>query len=163
MTFLLNIGILLGLVALFLCFLSWRWSAGIAITGLALVFAAAPATVELTTLLFWAVTAALALALNVMLPPAVAKNRRGIGYIAGGALAGIFVGYLISRQWMVLGAVLGAALGGIAYSFTPMGRELQFPSSRFIQYLCAKGLPAVVTICIAAFTILEAFNAHTLS
>lgn len=159
MTILLYIALALSLGAVTACFVPWRWSAAVAIAGMALVCIAAPAFSGTGTLIFWLLTAALAVALNYMLPTGVSGSRRGLGYIAGGALAGIFTGYLISRQWMVAGAVAGAFLGATAYSFTPTGRWLRFPSSGFIQYLCAKGLPAVVTLCIAANTVLEAFNA----
>ena len=158
MTILLSLAILLAIVAIALCFVPWRWSAAPAMAAMLLAWFALPTPAGTTTLIMWSVTAILAMALNKILPEAVAKSRRGTGYIAGGALAGIFIGYLISRPWMVAGAALGAILGGVAYCFTPQGRGLRFPSPEFVQYLCAKGLPAVVTISMSAITVSEALN-----
>lgn len=160
MTLLISIGLVATLAAIFLTFLSWRWSAGVAMAGFLLVYLGSEGSLGLTTLLFWGVAALLVLALNVMLPPRVAKARTGMGYIAGGALVGLVTGFLIAPSWIVLGCILGAVLGSVAYSMTPAGRILEFPSSKFIQYLCAKGLPVVVTLSIAAFSVLEAVYAY---
>ena len=89
-----------------------------------------------------------------MLPKKITSSRLGIGYIAGAALAGTFVGLAMSHEWMIIGAVAGATLGGIAYSRTPAGRIMEFPSSKFLNYLCAKGLPAVVTMCMVGTSVL---------
>ncbi len=84
----------------------------------------------------------------------ISGSRRGLGYIAGAALAGAMTGLVISHAWMIIGGVAGAILGGIAYSKTPAGKALGFPSSKFLNYLCAKGLPAVIAVCMAGTALL---------
>lgn len=107
-----------------------------------------------TSLIFWGVATLIVLGLEYLLPKNVVSSRRGVGYIAGAALAGAFVGLAISHEWMVVGSAVGAILGGIAYSRTPVGTIMEFPSSKFLNYLCAKGLPAVITMCIIGTTVL---------
>ncbi|MDE5664671.1 MAG: hypothetical protein K2G17_03225 [Duncaniella sp.] len=106
------------------------------------------------SLIFWGIATAIVICLEYMLPKKITSSRRGVGYIAGAALAGTFVGLTISHEWMIVGAVAGAILGGIAYSRTPAGSIMEFPSSKFLNYLCAKGLPAVVTMCMAGTSVL---------
>lgn len=103
--------------------------------------------------LCWGVAMVISVALEFMLPGAVARSRRGVPYMAGAAMAGAFAGLAIGSQAaIVIGAVAGAAFGGIAYGRTPAGSVLQFPSSRFVNYLCAKGLPAAVAMSLCALT-----------
>lgn len=106
------------------------------------------------SLIFWGVATVIVLGLEYMLPKHIVDSRRGVGYIAGAALAGTFVGLVISHEWMIVGSVAGAILGGIAYSRTPAGKVMEFPSSKFLNYLCAKGLPAVITMCIIGTIVL---------
>ncbi len=139
--FLLIIG---GLV---LTFMSNRYAVVAAYAGMLGIAFTLP-SVPVTALVFWGIAALIVIALGHMLPKAVVDSRRGVGYIAGAALAGAFVGMVISHGWMIIGAVAGAILGGIAYSRTPAGKVMEFPSSKFLNYLCAKGLPAIIIICI---------------
>ena len=44
--------------------------------------------------------------------------------------------------------------GGYVYARTPAGKPLGFPSAQFFQYLCAKGLPAVVTVSIIGIAVM---------
>lgn len=150
--------LLLLLSSIVLCFLRKRWAVAVAFVGMA--------GLDLTLLhtltsgdLFWGIAALIALGIVYMIPAAVAASGQGVGYIVGGVVVGAFVGLIVSHSWMVVGAVVGGVLGGIAYSRTPRGSEMGFPSSRFFNYLCAKGLPAVVTICIAG-TALETLLAY---
>ncbi len=106
------------------------------------------------SLIFWGISTGIVICLEYMLPKKITSSRRGVGYIAGAALAGTFVGLAMSHEWMIIGAVAGATLGGIAYSRTPAGRIMEFPSSKFLNYLCAKGLPAVVTMCMVGTSVL---------
>ncbi len=147
------VSILLLIAGVVLSFFPKRYAvapayAGLLGIGLTAVHASASA------LVFWGVAAAIVLAIGYMLPRAVATSRKGVGYITGAVLAGAFVGMVVSHGWMVVGAVAGALLGGIAYSKTPVGRPMEFPSSKFLNYLCAKGLPAVVTVAIVGTAIL---------
>lgn len=145
--------LLLLIAGIILTFMSNRWAvlaayAGLLGIGLSVVHPTA------TPLIFWGVATVIVILLQYLLPPNISTSRRGVGYIAGAALAGTFVGLAISHEWMIIGAVAGAILGGIAYSRTPAGAVMEFPSSKFLNYLCAKGLPAVVTVCIAGTAIL---------
>ena len=123
------VSILLLIAGVVLSFFPKRYAvapayAGLLGIGLTAVHASA------STLVFWGVATAIVLAIGYMLPRAVATSRKGVGYITG------------------------AVLGGIAYSKTPAGRPMEFPSSKFLNYLCAKGLPAVVTVAIVGTAIL---------
>lgn len=99
-------------------------------------------------LAFWGVATLLVLCIDFLLPRQVTASRAGLAYLGGGSLAGMLVGLIFSYPLMIAGAAVGAVLGAMAYSRTPGGKTIKFPSSRFIQYLCAKGLPIIVTICI---------------
>lgn len=142
------LSIFLILASIVLILFSNRYAVLIAYAGL-WVSAAAVGFMPYKSLIFWGVATLIVIALAFTLPQRVSSSRRGLGYIAGAAIAGGMVGLIISHPWMVIGAIVGAVLGGIAYSKTPAGKALEFPSSKFLNYLCAKGLPAVVTMCIA--------------
>lgn len=131
-------------------FLSMRASAAFSFLGYLGIAVSRSLPGSDASLVFWGVATVIALAISYMLPVSVATSRRGVGYIVGAIVAGAFVGLIVSHAWMIIGAVVGAILGAIAYSRTPQGRSMGFPSSRFFNYLCAKGLPAVVSVCIVA-------------
>lgn len=102
-------------------------------------------TFEKSTMIFWGVAVLIVAINNMLLPGFVRTSRRGLGYIAGGAIAGMFIGLSMYRPATVIaGSILGALLGGIAYSRTARGASLEFPTSKFFNYLGAKGLPAVI-------------------
>ncbi|MDE6175135.1 MAG: hypothetical protein K2F88_06190 [Duncaniella sp.] len=145
--------VILLLAGLGLVFISNRY--GIITVYAGLCCAASKASLPVTnTLIFWGIATVIVVALSFMLPKSVSGSRRGLGYIAGAALAGAMVGLVISHAWMIIGGVAGALLGGIAYSKTPAGKALGFPSSKFLNYLCAKGLPAVIAVCMAGTALL---------
>lgn len=131
------------------------WAPGIAWVGLLVLFFA-PANVPTTgTILFWLIAGMIATGINALLPKPVADSSVGVGYIAGGALAGMFVGIVMSQAAMIIGAVAGAFIGAFAFSRTPSGMQIRFPFSKFFNYTCAKGLPAIVTVCICGITIMN--------
>lgn len=106
-----------------------------------------------STYLFWGTAVAIVVVLWFMLPRAVATSRRGLPYMAGASLAGAAIGMAIGgHAAIILGAVVGALMGGVAYGRTPAGRVLEFPSPRFFNYLCAKGLPAAIAMSMAALS-----------
>ncbi|MCM1163631.1 MAG: hypothetical protein NC339_05215 [Muribaculaceae bacterium] len=131
-----------------------------AVYGTALAFLALCTTgllpgVELpvSTYLFWGTAMVIVVALYFILPRIIAQSRRGLPYIAGASLAGAVIGMAIgSHAAVILGAVVGALLGGVAYGRTPAGRMLQFPSQKFFNYLCAKGLPVAIAMSMAALS-----------
>ncbi len=88
-------------------------------------------------------------------PEAVRRQTRGMGYIAGGALAGMAVGLLacsfttsigILYTSMISGTVAGIFFGFLLYSRTPDGRPVGIGSGHFFQYLLAKGFPTAITV-----------------
>lgn len=100
-----------------------------------------------SSLIFWGAASVLVVINHYLLPPPIRSTGVGVGYISGGALAGLMVGLTLYNQAsLVGGAVLGAVLGAIAFSRTASGRVLGFPSLKFFNYLGAKGIPPVVTL-----------------
>lgn len=118
-----------------------------------------------STMLFWGVATLLTLGIDRLLPAETARGKAGRGYVGGGALAGMVVGMLMPGAGIVLGTVIGAALGAMAYSRTPEGKTIAFPSSEFVRYLCACGLPTVVDMAIVgvALKTLLATYGHAVS
>lgn len=145
-------GILLTL-SVILSFLSNRFSSLVAFCALCATGLTFMLDISMWTYIFWGIAAIIVTTLNFMLPPHISSSRLGLSYIATAALAGTLVGLVVSHAGMVLGAVVGAILGGVAYSKTPQGKLLEFPSSKFLNYLCAKGLPVIITMCISGTVI----------
>lgn len=97
------------------------------------------------TFVFWGVATVICLGLRHMSPKGEPDGRNtGNVYVGLGAMAGGLLGILVSARIMVLGVVVGALMGQLAFSKTPHGKWLKFPSSTFIHYFCAKSLPAIV-------------------
>lgn len=115
--------------------------------GLALLLLTSAHVPTLSTVGFWAAAAAIATAINYMLPASVVDSRIGQGYIAGAALAGMFVGMIINHSAMIVGAIAGAFIGALAFSRMPAGKEILNPFSKFINYVCAKGMSAIIAVC----------------
>lgn len=137
-----------------LVFMGRKWALALTFAGLVaarIVFGRyvdLPSGDTVMSLIFWGIASAIAVGINYMLPRRIGSSRAGLGYMAGGALVGAIVGLAVSHAWMIVGSVAGAILGGVAWAKTPSGRQAEFPSSRFLNYLCAKGLPAVVNMCL---------------
>lgn len=150
-------GVLLLAAGVVLAFMPKSWSAPMAWLGLLLLRLGADVDAPWSSLLFWGCAALIAWGICVLLPKAVANSRKGVGYIVGASLAGTLVGMLLSAAGMIVGSALGAFCGALAFSRTPAGAVMRFPSRQFFNYLCAKGLVAVVTTCIAgeAFVLLH--------
>ena len=105
-------------------------------------------------LIYWAVATAIVLALDILQPRALTATRRGHAYVTGATIAGTLLGYVTvaSAAGIIIGGAVGAFLGALAFMRTPAGPRFPRASSEFMQYLCAKGLPAVVTCSMAAIT-----------
>lgn len=98
------------------------------------------------TMIFWGIAVVLVTVNSFMLPAFIRNSSRGLGYIATGALAGMAVGLTLYRPATVIcGAVIGTFVAAIAYTRTANGAVLEFPTSKFFNYLGAKGIPAVMT------------------
>jgi len=109
-------------------------------------------------LVFWSVATVLVLGIYVLLPKSMVRSTRGMGYIAGGSIAGAAVGLTLSAGAMIAASAVGAFLGALAYSRTAEGRVLEFPSLRFRQYICAKGLPTVVAVSMTGLICIHLLN-----
>jgi len=128
-------------------FASWRWAAATGYLALWPLYYLPEFIIPDSVMTFWGIATLIALGINYMLPFKVATSRVGMPYIAGGALCGTMVGLIAASQaGLICGAVAGALCGGIAYSRTPRGRDLRFPSTGFFNYLLAKGLPLTVVM-----------------
>ncbi len=100
-----------------------------------------------SNILFWGAATILVVINHFLLPRAIRSTGAGVGYISGGALVGLALGLTLYNQASLIGgAVLGAFLGALAFSRTAAGRPMNFPSSKFFNYLGAKGIPAVVAL-----------------
>ena len=107
-------------------------------------------------LIFWGVAATIAAMLQ-WLSPAGEPDGRSISnvYIVLAAIAGCLLGILLAPRVMVLGVILGAALGQMAYSSTPVGHWLRdggWPI--MMRYYGAKCLPVVIAIAIVGIAIM---------
>jgi hypothetical protein len=69
-------------------------------------------------------------------------------------MAGGMLGIMLAPRVMVLGVVLGAAMGQLAYSRTPAGKWMLYPSTTFWRYFAAKCLPAIVAVSIVCIAIM---------
>ncbi|MDE5751883.1 MAG: hypothetical protein K2H88_04510 [Duncaniella sp.] len=143
------ISIMLLLCAATLSFSRATYAAVTAFLGLCATGLLPGETLPLSGYIFWAVAMLIVVALGLILPPAINGSRIGTPYVCGASMAGMLVGLATSSHAaMVAGAFIGAVLGGIAFAKTPAGKILEFPTSKFLNYLCAKGLPVVVTMSI---------------
>lgn len=146
-------GSLLLAAAVVLAFTGSRWASPAAYAGLWAFIGSGNVVIATGQTLFWAAAVVIVLLIDRLLPRAEARSRGGVGYVAGATLAGTLVGLLMSSAGMIIGAAVGAFCGALAYSRTPAGRGLEFPGTRFVEFLGAKGLPAVVTMSIVGLTV----------
>ncbi len=111
--------------------------------------------VDTTILIYWGIATVIIFGLRMLQPKALVLAKQGNAYVAIGALAGAVVGYALSptAAAMIGCSAVGAVAGAFAYAMTPAGRVLNPASGRFVEYLCAKGLPAVVTASMCAIAI----------
>ena len=99
----------------------------------------------------------------------MASERRGMGYMAGGALTGLAVGLLgftsaaglgILYGIMVISVAAGVFLGFLLFTRTPRGRSLAPGSGHFFRYLLAKGFPAAITVMQAGIALVLTVALH---
>ncbi len=152
--------ILLGLgIACMVCALVlvlWpRWIAAIpAFAGLVLLHLSYFIAVPTSTFVFWGIATALVAGIVYMSPQGEPDGNRASNlYVGISAIAGCLLGILLGARIMILGVVLGAFIGQMAYSRTPAGSWMRFPSSTFMQYFAAKCLPVIVAVSIVGISI----------
>lgn len=124
-----------------------RLAPALAWFSLAILWIADANVPRLSTIIFWAVATAIATTINFMLPDAVVDSRRGQGFISGGALCGMFIGMIINNATLIVGAIIGAFIGSLVFSHTPSGRSILSPTSKFVNYVCAKAMPTIISAC----------------
>lgn len=146
---------IVAIIGLGATLMSRPWASLVAFGALCVLFLQPVSAVSVGTLLFWGIASLIATAICVLLPGDVQRSRMGVAYLLVGTVAGAFVGLIISTAGMIVGAVLGAVCAAVAYSRTPAGRTIDFPSAKFFNYLCAKGLPIVVTVCEVTITVVS--------
>lgn len=151
--FILVVCIILLVLAVALTFYSTTYGSAVAFLALCTSGLLPGVHLGATTYMFWGVAMLIVIALNYILPHAVVASRLGVSYIFTASLAGMLIGLSISHAAMIVGAFSAAILGGVAYGRTPKGRQLAYPTPRFWNYLCAKGLPAVISFSITGTTI----------
>ena len=107
-----------------------------------------------STFVFWGIAAAITLAIGLISPKGEPDGAlHGNLYLTAGALAGLLVGISVDASVMILCSLAGAIFGELAYTRTPNGCWIKFPSSIFIHYFCAKGLKIVVTVAMIGIAI----------
>lgn len=158
------LGVLLMGVGLFLCLRPYVPSALASYGGLWLLQWGGLVDVPTVTLSFWGVVVVIVVTINSMQSPAMVKATQGLPHIVMTSMAGMLLGMMMG--WyasMVIGAVVGAAAGGVFFARTPKGAALRFPSMRFLQYLCAKGFPTVVSVALTGIAMMVAIAAYNMS
>lgn len=114
----------------------------------------ADADVDAKILIYWSVATAIILGLRILqpLPPV---NGTARWYISLGATAGAFTGYAIAptASAIIISSAIAAFLGAAIYMRTPKAPAYPVASGPFVQFICALGLPAVVTASMSAIAI----------
>ncbi len=133
-----------------------RWMASVpAFVGLVLMHLSYYIDVPTMTFIFWGIATAITIGLFYLSPSGEPDGNRASNlYVGFTAMAGGMLGILLAPRVMVLGVVLGAALGQLAYSRTPAGKWMLNPSTLFWRYFAAKCLPAIVAISIVCIAIM---------
>lgn len=144
----------LCVIALAACFVRRVSAALIAYGALICAHCSGAPAVGTRQLVFWGIATAIVLALRYLQGSDAGTRRAARAYTAGGASVGAFLGVIFSPTSgaVILGSAIGAFLGAMAYMRTPGGPRLAPASRPFFDFLCAKGLPAVVGTSIVAIT-----------
>lgn len=105
------------------------------------------------TFIFWGIATAMVTGLFYISPRGeIDGNKASNFYVGLSAMAGCLLGLVLNVNVMVLGTVLGAFVGQLAYMRTPAGRWLS-SGKVFVRYFCAKALPIIVAVAIVGITI----------
>lgn len=143
---LLTAGVAMLALSVFLCIRPYIPAALTAYASLWLLQWSGTVIFPTSTLSYWGIMVLIVVVVTSMLPAPLAKATQGMVHITVSAIAGMVLCMAIHHAAMIPGAFTGALAGTLFYSRTAAGKALQFPSSRFVQYFCAKGLPVVITI-----------------
>ena len=154
-TILMIVGVILLVVALALV-LRPKWVAAVpAYAGLWLLHWSYYIDVPVTTFVFWGIATLITIGLFYLSPSGEPDGNSSSNLFVGlTAMAGGMLGILLAPRILVLGVVLGAAVGQLSYSRTPAGRWMMNPSSLFWRYFAAKCLPAIVAVSIVCIAVM---------
>ena len=154
-TILLIVGIIC-LVAAIVLVLWPRWVAAVpAFLGLLLMHLSYTIAVPVMTFVFWGIATLITVGLFYLSPEGEPDGNKSSNlYVGFTAMAGGMLGILLAPRLLVLGVVLGAAMGQLAYSRTPAGKWMLNPSSMFWRYFAAKCLPAIVAVSIVCIAVM---------
>lgn len=144
------------LIAALALVLKPKWVAAVpAFIGLVLMHYSYYIDVKTATLIFWGIAALITVGLFYLSPSGEPDGHSSSNlYVGLTAMAGGMLGILTAPRVMVLGVVLGAALGQLAYSRTPAGKWMLSPSMLFWRYFAAKCLPAIVAVSIVCIAVM---------
>ncbi len=146
-TILLILGAISLLAALVLVIKPWIVAVIPAYAGLWLLHLSVYTTFPKWVFIFYGIATAMVVGLKFISPKGEPDGRNtGNLYLGLGAMMGCLLGMLIDARFMLLGTILGAVMGQVAFSRTPHGKWLMLSKSNFIHYLCARGLPAIVAV-----------------
>ena len=154
-----NILLVVGVVCLIAALalvLKPKWVAAVpAFIGLLLLHYSYYIDVKTATLIFWGIAALITVGLYYLSPEGEPDGHSSSNlYVGLTAMAGGMLGILLAPRVMVLGVVLGAAMGQLAYSRTPAGKWMLSPSMMFWRYFAAKCLPAIVAVSIVCIAVM---------
>lgn len=144
------------LIAALALVLKPKWVAAVpAFIGLLLMHYSYYIDVKTATLIFWGIATLITVGLFYLSPSGEPDGHSSSNlYVGLTAMAGGMLGILLAPRVMVLGVVLGAAMGQLAYSRTPAGKWMLSPSMLFWRYFAAKCLPAIVAVSIVCIAIM---------
>jgi len=147
---------LICLIAALVLVLRPRWVAAVpAFIGLLMLHLSYYIAVPTMTFAFWGLATLICVGLFYLSPSGEPDGNRSSNlYIGFTAMAGGMLGIMLAPRFMVLGVILGAAMGQLAYSRTPAGKWMLTPSSQFWRYFAAKCLPAIVAVSIACIAVM---------
>ena len=150
------IGGAICLIAAILLVLWPRWVAAVpAFLGLLLMHLSYTIDVKTMTFIFWGIATLITVGLFYLSPSGEPDGNRSSNlYIGFTSIAGGMLGIMLAPRVMVLGVILGAAMGQLAYSRTPAGKWMLNPSTMFWRYFAAKCLPAIVAISIVCIAVM---------
>ncbi len=131
--------------AIVLCYR--RIIAALSAAEIALILVFAGKAVGFGTLVFWIAAVVVAAVIVRLLPEQVSRSNAGVPFMGTGAVAGMTVGLSLGTvAALVLGSAAGVLFGALIFGNTKSGREMEFPSQRYFNYVLAKGLPLVVAV-----------------
>ena len=134
-----------------------RWVASVpAFAGMLLMHWSYYIAVPTQYLIFWGVATLITAGLFYLSPSGEPDGHRASNlYVGLTAIAGGMLGILFNTpSVMVLGVIVGAMVGQLAYSRTPAGKWMLKPSTLFVRYFAAKCLPVIVAVSIVCIAVM---------